>query len=1037
MAETAEIQAWIRSHSGGATRLARFVSIAATIEPELLRAARIRFFTDLTVEAESQIWFSPLVESRSASNITFSNEAARLLWEGFTDKKYAKPAWDLICEFHKGISPAMEIEEELTYLALSDEQDVSQKIRTKLQSLVATLMRPEYSRLAAWAERALPRLPDTVRVAEGDLWKLATQTAYERGANLQGIVPGEIPAFVRRPTTATVSVGVRLFGRSVEFSYPPASDATPIDVPSGFPLRIRYAANEKFEGYGEVALWGTATIHGEIPRAGELYLNAVGGRSYRLVPRENPAGRPRVFLFGPDSTQKLRDFVVAKLRENRFEVNAKQDRLEHSDVVLYVTPDLGGGSELYDLAVRECFRIVLICPPGSPPDWMKAAGENTFVDFGDEAHWYNAVWELIAMLAAPVKLPASLERVPPAPLHFVLDAELKQAREALTGTTNYTVVQVVGPLGTGKTTLAIAIACDCTIRRRFDEVVWLTRDDPSFQPLQGVLLVCDFEPQPSVLNAWIGRSARVVITKETPAAGTGQVTADTFTVALGLLDPVRAMELWSSLAVDDKHAHSLSSESYNPLALRCWAMIGSGVSLPSGSDPVDAALYLFNADLWHPGPAILAPDVPLTNELAGELMAAMVESGRPILELETLAECGLASDVGDGRFTLHPAMERMDMRRLRPTVPVARQPDVAGLHRAVVEYYRAKNDDDWALTPDDGYVFQAIVRHLVGSHDEETLDRLLFDYDWIKTKLLHTGVSSTVNDLRRGAALKSQPSPAPSFLAQWISDYWQDSPSVLLAALVTDPTVLRSYPQIARLGRRAQSRLDLTRGEPRRRVLVIGTGGATVPHPVVWAAECAGREIARAGHGLISGGWPGVDHITCREYVRQLKRDGIKETGDRLRHVQPWNSTPDLWVLPEMYEQGVLDSAGSPEESALRSIQNADVVLLIGGGGATKWMAEMAFSHERPVIPIGSAGGDAEAIFRGPYPSINHALWSRLGDPIENRIQARHVILGAVEIIERLDQISTGAEDGIPREVTMATKKAVAKKPAKKTAKKK
>src|SRR5262249_29230201 len=147
------------------------------------------------------------------------------------------------------------------------------------------------------------------------------------------------------------------------------------------------------------------------------------------------------------------------------------------DVFVYVTFDLRSGFPSYDWALGECLRVVLIRPPGSPPDWMEAAADRTVVDFSNEAHWSSAIWELIAVLAGPSKLPAPLERVPPSPPYFVLHPELDRSREALTGATDYRVLQLVGPLGTGKTTLAIAIGRDCAIRGRFDEVLWLTKDD--------------------------------------------------------------------------------------------------------------------------------------------------------------------------------------------------------------------------------------------------------------------------------------------------------------------------------------------------------------------------------------------------------------------------------------------------------------------------------------------------------------------------------------------------------------------------------
>ncbi len=54
MEEVAAVEAWVVAHQSGAARLAGFLSLAVTIEPELLRAARLRAFPELGVQRRAK-----------------------------------------------------------------------------------------------------------------------------------------------------------------------------------------------------------------------------------------------------------------------------------------------------------------------------------------------------------------------------------------------------------------------------------------------------------------------------------------------------------------------------------------------------------------------------------------------------------------------------------------------------------------------------------------------------------------------------------------------------------------------------------------------------------------------------------------------------------------------------------------------------------------------------------------------------------------------------------------------------------------------
>ena len=60
-------------------RLARLVSIAGRIEPQFIRALRLHLASDLTAEAEADLWFSNLVQTRAATGISLAAEHQRRL----------------------------------------------------------------------------------------------------------------------------------------------------------------------------------------------------------------------------------------------------------------------------------------------------------------------------------------------------------------------------------------------------------------------------------------------------------------------------------------------------------------------------------------------------------------------------------------------------------------------------------------------------------------------------------------------------------------------------------------------------------------------------------------------------------------------------------------------------------------------------------------------------------------------------------------------------------------------------------------------
>jgi hypothetical protein len=144
------------------------------------------------------------------------------------------------------------------------------------------------------------------------------------------------------------------------------------------------------------------------------------------------------------------------------------------------------------------------------------------------------------------------------------------------------------------------------------------------------------------------------------------------------------------------------------------------------------------------------------------------------------------------------------------------------------------------------------------------------------------------------------------------------------------------------------------RGRPR--VLVTGTGKRDgLTDAELWASEAVGRAFARAGYGLIVGGWPGVDYVVAEEYEESLGA-GATAAGEMLTQVIASGQTPD-------YPGGTIVHAESDSDSYDEAIRRADAVVLIGGLGGTRETFERARKSGVPIFPLAGTGGDAADAF--------------------------------------------------------------------------
>ena len=215
-----------------ARQLARVVSLATRIEPELLRAARIHVVPHLGVSAEVDLWFSTLVESRTPLAIVLRADVLDdLRAELGADQAMLDRAWTVVEEMHASAPPVLHLEERLTWLGLRD-RDTGDEVDALLRQAVISMVDQNRDGIARWSARAYGRLPETVKSHESA--RMLNVGAKARlGTRIE---PGELEGAEQwlawvLPSQDPVKIGVRLMRGAVELGPPTTEGAQLLDVP--------------------------------------------------------------------------------------------------------------------------------------------------------------------------------------------------------------------------------------------------------------------------------------------------------------------------------------------------------------------------------------------------------------------------------------------------------------------------------------------------------------------------------------------------------------------------------------------------------------------------------------------------------------------------------------------------------------------------------------------------------------------------------------------------------------------------------------
>jgi maltose alpha-D-glucosyltransferase/alpha-amylase len=228
-----------------AVRLAEVLSLAASIEPRLVRACRLELLPGVPASAEAELWLSPLVESASPRGFVLLREAVdELRGRLVNDRERVAAASELLRREHAGASPTIRLEEEVTRaaLGLEAEDDVDHLLGRALKTMVSSSSSARS--VARWAVQAAPRLASEARASPAARVLEAAARARIGDSTAAVSVPGEGRRWLRwaLPPLPELAVGVQLLEDGLELTLPPRSGAQLISLARTSPLAVEIAA---------------------------------------------------------------------------------------------------------------------------------------------------------------------------------------------------------------------------------------------------------------------------------------------------------------------------------------------------------------------------------------------------------------------------------------------------------------------------------------------------------------------------------------------------------------------------------------------------------------------------------------------------------------------------------------------------------------------------------------------------------------------------------------------------------------------------
>ena len=318
--DAASLVAFEREINRDVVELATLLSLSTRVEPELVRAMRIELFPDAEAGLESDVWFSSLVQASNATGLTLLPDVIELFRRDLAtevNRERLESARKIVHIVHQGISPAIEWEEEVTYLAIVGTPKALADVDTLFGQVLNALKRDDQA-LARWVVRTLPRLPERARLSEAAM-ALAIEAGRQLGSlNVTGVLGAENastwhPGLVAGLPTETV--GVRLLANGLEISHPPVDPLQSIELPRTQPLllEIGWPTDEGWHGQRESTGLNSTRVF-PVPCGPAVRVRTLTGDVHTLSP-DFGSGAPRLLLLtrGFDRSPTIVSRIVSEV----------------------------------------------------------------------------------------------------------------------------------------------------------------------------------------------------------------------------------------------------------------------------------------------------------------------------------------------------------------------------------------------------------------------------------------------------------------------------------------------------------------------------------------------------------------------------------------------------------------------------------------------------------------------------------------------------------------------------------------------------
>ncbi|MGY3339978.1 hypothetical protein ACVW0K_006077 [Streptomyces filamentosus] len=267
----------------GALELARLLSFATRIEPELIRAVRLRFLPRLDAGAEADLWFSDWVGARTPEAIALLPQCLPYLRAGLAERLRSEPelagVLGLVKKHHRDLSPALLLEEQVTWHTLTGDLEAAGR---QLDRVLHALVREERSGLAGWFAEAWHRLPAEAR-STPTAWGLAHASrphvpAFDAGQPAE-LALADVAAL--GDAVGEVRLGVLREGDTLVLGRVGGRNAAAMSVPDTHPRLVEIVSDT---GTRSVRVAGDAVaVRVEVGR-GPVHLRTGTGRVYRIEP---------------------------------------------------------------------------------------------------------------------------------------------------------------------------------------------------------------------------------------------------------------------------------------------------------------------------------------------------------------------------------------------------------------------------------------------------------------------------------------------------------------------------------------------------------------------------------------------------------------------------------------------------------------------------------------------------------------------------------------------------------------------------------